>query len=133
MKTASKPLTSKQRNKAIEKLNDFDFRDQAHALTFLLGGGTEAEKPVLYMGWYWREVDFDKDIHLAVTSDGTTGFCENNKWGYRQFRLTTEQKTELLGVIDKAIATHDWDDVRAINVLMRTYGEPHKGKGYYDE
>jgi len=50
----------------------------------------DTEKPVPYIGWYWRSINFfdQGDCSIAVTHDGYVGFCQNNKWDYEERTLT---------------------------------------------
>lgn len=86
-------MTNEQLNERIHELDGWDMVD----------------KPIMYFGWYWRDVDFAADYcTLAVLPSnepswhqhtieammgqphkggGTVGFCENNKWGYTEFKV----------------------------------------------
>lgn len=77
----------------------------------------EAYAPPCF-GWYWRDVDFTADsVRLAVapekapswwgstfeaqfqgkawTGGGEVRFCQNNKWGYREFTVEGEAWAKL--------------------------------------
>ena len=47
-------------------------------------------KTIPYVGWFWREVDFDAPAYeFGVIPGEWQGFMENNKWGYGYSRRTT--------------------------------------------
>ena len=59
-------------------------------------------KVVPYIGWYWREVDFDADtcsdfgvlpVTYGIDANDTPriGFMANNKWGYEQVAADAAQ------------------------------------------
>lgn len=66
-------------------------------------------KAVPYIGWYWRDVDFDADhCYLGVIPSGAdgnykplVGFMENNKWGYDGFRVDGKAWTEIRALAEK--------------------------------
>lgn len=53
-------------------------------------------KVVPYVGWYWRNVDFDKPFVLykpkvgGFDVPGWYGFMQNNKWGYSEVEPSAE-------------------------------------------
>lgn len=117
-------------NEAIASLEgEFESKDEAFRRLLTLD---EGGKPIFYFGWFWRDVDFEQDIFLAVDKSGRTGFCENNKWGYRTFRLEPDQKTHLVALLQEAVTTRTIDACRAVNAYMRSLGEPQKDRDYYD-
>lgn len=103
-------MTSQEINKAILKMeNAFlglsEAEQDEQGPPQLKGSG----KTVPYYGWFWRTVDFDACITLACAKDSGVkshplvveilgdddvptwvGFCESNKWGYPERRLSLE-------------------------------------------
>ncbi len=76
-------MNSETLNKKISELCDRD--DLA-----IIGG-----KCIPYIGWYWRDVDFDaKTYQFGIITGGYMGFMENNKWGYESTRDLTPKEWE---------------------------------------
>lgn len=90
----------------------------AATLSSLLGINSDTGKKIFYWGWYWREVDFDSQISLAWDEEGTTGFCENNKWGYPESTLTKEKSEELHRLCEQAVTLKTEEAVAAVNQFM---------------
>lgn len=99
-----------------------------------------------YIGWFWREVDFDYKtfslgvIHGADTLNGGpfVGFMQNNKWGYGEFGLT-EEETKVLRALFvtacEAPSTELADALKAINEYVyhvRTSEELSRVRGDID-
>jgi len=78
-------MDSEEINKRIDKADD------------------AGEKVLPYMGWYWRDVDFDNGpITLGLSyGDIQVGFMENNKWGYEE--LIIEKTHPLFNEIKELI------------------------------
>ena len=64
---------------------------------------SDTGKSLAYIGWYWRDIDFTEPFILGhCKSEGTIipgvgvfesaadfiGFMENNKWGYKEIRVS---------------------------------------------
>lgn len=81
------------------------------------------EKPIPYIGWFWREVDFDKEAYTfgivpgANTRKGlpVVGFMENNKWDYSTVRVTPEQSKEIRRLLEIAVQELTAENLRAVN------------------
>lgn len=98
-------MTSRELNAAMCKF-DNPLNHQEIVVRGLEGTG----KIIPYIGWYWRDVDFDAKSHqfgiigdLPLTSQileleevKFTGFMENNKWGYDLTRETTVEEWHLI-------------------------------------
>ncbi|MDB5733325.1 MAG: hypothetical protein JWQ03_3220 [Variovorax sp.] len=52
------------------------------------------DKVLPYIGWFWRDVDFDSRITLGDCGK-FVGFMESNKWGYPEGEVTEEQDAEI--------------------------------------
>jgi len=49
--------------------------------------------PMLYMGWYWRNVDFFTPRGFTIArGDGQIAACMNNKWDYPERDLTDDEQ-----------------------------------------
>ena len=73
-----------------DQLNDFIANNDDH----------EGDGPIAYQGWYWRAVDFFTPNGITVAKGaGRVAVCENNKWGYPERYLTTEEQAEFLRLV----------------------------------
>ena len=62
--------------------------------------------PMLYMGWYWRNVDFFSPGGFTIAKgDGQTAACMNNKWGYPQRDLTDDEQKVVRDLVWDAYLT----------------------------
>lgn len=109
--------TSKEINEFLRKFDDNDADKRWSVKNFTEDSG----KVVPYIGWFWREVDFEKPFQLGYCPEqsgqdtgeivtegvrhGFVGFMRNNKWFYPEWMVTEEQRKEivarLVGIIDK--------------------------------
>ena len=61
-------------------------------------------KCIPYLGWFWRDVDFDADYCVIGIIPGEfKGFMENNKWGYEEFYLEGKEWNELKKLLEIAV------------------------------
>lgn len=83
----------------------------------------ERGSPIPYMGWYWRDVDFNRFVtqgySFGVSDDGHVGFMQNNKWDYSYVRATAEQCQEIHNALVKAVTTQTAEDFEAANNLIQ--------------
>lgn len=67
----------------------------------------DSGKPIPYVGWFWRSVDFNHPISLGIVPDTPfgelVGFMENNKWDYGWVDLTQEQQATLIAKFSTAV------------------------------
>ncbi len=86
-------------------------------------------KAIPYIGWYWRDVDFNDEIILGYCppvmtfleqNPGFVGFMENNKWGYDQWTITEEQADRLKGLLLVAVAYPTQEKLQAVFDYMQT-------------
>ena len=102
----------KPKTHTSEKLNKklAEIADESEKYGFEAFGG----KALPYIGWYWRNVNFDREdgyefgILPVIKSDWETntkkqiGFMENNKWDYDEVHANADQwkkiKTLLVAV-----------------------------------
>lgn len=80
-------------------------------------------KAVPYIGWFWREVDFDAPTYtFGILPGEFKGFMENNKWDYPYTRPTTPDEwaeiTSLLIVLagDPSVERSQavWDAIQSV-------------------
>lgn len=86
-------------------------------------------KAVPYIGWFWREVDFDAEgYEFGVIPGEFIGFMENNKWDYGYTRKTSPEEWaeikrligELVNEPTKERAGAVWGAIQAVgNVPIR--------------
>jgi len=90
----------------------------------------ETGKAVPYIGWFWRDVDFDAEtysfgicrstgtaINGMILEDPSTfvGFMENNKWDYAYTRDTTpEEWWNIKSLIASYLTSKSLDDAKAV-------------------
>jgi hypothetical protein len=77
-------------------------------------------KAVPYIGWYWRQVDFDSPISFGDCGE-FVGFLENNKWGYPEFTLTPEQDAEVKTGLRELVAAPTYGKCRAFWDRVQTF------------
>lgn len=117
-------MTSDQLNKAISELECED------------AGGFEAfgGKPVPYIGWFWRNVDFDRTdgYYFGVMPSGVemgdrhpqkVGFMENNKWDYDTVHADAGEWAAIKDALEAAVASKDYTDFETANTLIQALGE----------
>ena len=86
-------------------------------------------KSLPYIGWFWRDVDFDAPIRLGIlpagsefgeSYNGWTGFMENNKWGYDEFLCTKEQSAEIRRLLELAATKPTAKKLQAVFDYIQT-------------
>jgi hypothetical protein len=98
-------LTSKALNEAIRKV-------EARA-DYYGGPMAKGDKAFPYIGWFWRDVDFDKRIVLGYCNasddiggvnrmEPFVGFMETNKWGYDEWYATEDQSARIRELAENA-------------------------------
>lgn len=86
------PVALLARQSVNEKLNNF-IRDWLSRHE-----GEEISK--IYIGWYWRNVDFTGgNIPVGRTEEGIVGFMQNNKWDYPERYLTEKEATIVSSIV----------------------------------
>ena len=89
-------------------------------------------KPVPYIGWFWREVNFDRVSPggayefgaIPVRAEGNdvplVGFMENNKWGYDYVWADEEQWTEIKRLLVGAVEDPTPKNFERANVAIQS-------------
>jgi hypothetical protein len=91
------------------------------------------EKLIPYIGWSWRNVDFDADcISLGVIPafEGgdyaesndcpKVGFMQNNKWGYDEFTIMGDQWKTIKRLITTALEKRDGASFEAVDLYLQS-------------
>lgn len=84
-------------------------------------------KAVPYIGWYWRDVDFDADhCYLGVIPLGAddndkllVGFMENNKWGYPGLRVDGKDWAEIRALTEKVADDPTRENLAALHECIQ--------------
>ena len=125
-------MNSKQLNKAIEKLEDNE--------QFIVRGLENTGKCIPYIGWYWRNVDFDSEYGITLgiipvirswfdsNDHEWIGFMENNKWGYDSFRVKGEQQQKLRQMVEQAVIKPSNAKLQTLFDYMQSL-KPNNGQG----
>jgi len=62
------------------------------------------DKPIPYLGWFWRSTDFyNKNIPIGFSNLGYVGVMENNKWDYDERNMTYPEANQLIEYLDRAM------------------------------
>jgi hypothetical protein len=98
-------------------------------------GLEDTGKCIPYIGWFWRDVDWDApDIRLGILpstkdpleyselerTEGFTGFMQNNKWGYEEFLVTGEDKDRLRKMVEDTIVKQSNEKFQALFDYIQT-------------
>lgn len=87
-------------------------------------GGFDAfgGKPIPYVGWFWREVDFDREgtfcfgVIPACDGDGDlVGFMQDNKWGYPYVVAEPGQWEKIKALVVAAVSEPAAEKFEAVN------------------
>lgn len=98
-------MDSKELNERIEKICDDDSLYEAFD-----------GKSIPYIGWFWREVDFDeKDYLFGILPDGRLSFMENNEWAYNSHRCGPEDWQEIRRLLGIAVTAPSRESLKAVD------------------
>jgi hypothetical protein len=126
-------MNSKEINEAICKIDE-DGLSKQNIYKSSIG-----EKIIPYIGWFWRNIDFDADsVWLGVLPEYKSqfekndkvrcGFMENNKWGYEEFEVKGSEWQHLKELIIIALKNQTEDNFRRIDDYMQQSLLPDKYK-----
>ena len=95
-------------------------------------------KPIPYVGWFWRIVDFDAEtqwfgvIPVDAESNGKNlvGFMQANKWSYPEIEASKEQWTEIKRRIIAAIESPLTDNFKHANDAIQSLAEDKEFHSY---
>lgn len=114
-------MTSDELNAAISALDVAEETPYASAI-----GG----KAIPYIGWYWRNVNFDADcVWLGIippNADGNEtpliGFMENNKWGYSNVMVDGSDWQSIKDALIAAVLAPSHETLRAVDETINKAG-----------
>lgn len=102
-------MKSEKINLAIRRIEDIMAKNEKWSVKGLEDTG----KCIPYIGWYWRDIDWDApSITLGVLpscedpnepTEGFIGFMKVNKWYYEEFSVTGEVKNKLREMVEHTI------------------------------
>ena len=104
-----------------EKIRGLDGNEQ-----FEVVGLEDSGKCIPYIGWFWREVDFGREVWLGYTEEEGddyppfVGFMENNKWGYPQFKCTIPQTQRIEELLIEAVEKTSNETLQVVFDYMQT-------------
>lgn len=119
-------MDSEEMNRRIYKL------DGKGDLPYEAFGG----KAIPYIGWFWRNVNFDRvDQHsrygfgvIPTGDDGNDrpliGFMQNNKWDYDYVWANQEQWDEIKRLIVVALTTMAQEDFKHVDETIQALHKP---------
>ncbi len=106
--------TSKELNKKIAEICD----------NWDIGHG----KCIPYVGWYWREVNFDdKNYVFGIIPGEFVGFMENNKWDCDYRDTTPEEWEEIKDALCDAVDTPCKETTEKVWNMIQKVGEQING------
>lgn len=117
-------MNSEQLNKKIREICDKD--------ELSIEGG----KCIPYIGWFWRDVDFDAETYsFGIIPTGTgdyfnspseapyVGFMENNKWGYEYTKpLTKTEWVNVKNLLVIAVLNPNRETTGAVHDCIQKFG-----------
>lgn len=86
-------------------------------------------KRIPYIGWYWRDTDFEgKRICIGRGKGGYIGVMENNKWSYPDRLMTDDEVSQFIAYLERAMESenneHIFAEMRAWFQSLIIEGEP---------
>jgi hypothetical protein len=87
-------------------------------------------KAIPYIGWFWRDVDFDsnhcwlgilpicQDV-LDPNDKRRAGFMQNNKWGYEEYIVEGEIWKEIKRLIEIAVQNPTKENLEAVDNFIQ--------------
>ena len=84
------------------------------------------DKSIPYIGWFWRDVDFDSHTYefgiLPVIRTGfdrndkvRVGFMESNKWGYEYVDCPADTWAEIKMLLEAAVTNPCRETLKAVD------------------
>jgi len=105
-------MTSEELNKKIEEIcNDTTY--------YQIFGG----KCLPYIGWYWREVDFDQETYTFGVLPGKKprlAFMENNKWGYDSVHCPSQDWQEIKKLLEDVVQNFCKETLERVNEKIQS-------------
>ena len=109
-------------------------------------------KIIPYIGAFWRDITWSTNVHIGrIVEDGNEplvqgpffiGFMANNKWGYPERILPTEEKVHVISLLDTAMLSdnkvvkartlqHLWDYMQTLSVEYKGTGPNSRGYHFF--
>lgn len=113
-------MTSEELNKKIAEVCDDEF----------IGFDALGGKVVPYIGWFWRQIDFDDMTGhsfgilpvltgLDPNDSPRVGFMANNKWGYEYVEADATEWATIKDSLIVAVQTKSVSDFKTANDLIQ--------------
>jgi len=88
-------------------------------------------KTIPYIGWHWRNIDFDKEDGYAfgilpiltgfdANDSLKVGFMENNKWGYEYIYANAEQWAEIKQLLIEVAENPCKETLEKLNISIQS-------------
>jgi hypothetical protein len=89
---------------------------------------SNGDKPIPYIGWLWKTIDFTQPISIAVipkevihTNYHYVGLVFDNLWKYPEYKLSNEEISQLRDLLEKyAISNTRANSIEIRNFLNDT-------------
>jgi hypothetical protein len=92
-------MSEKTGENKVSKMTFVDYACQLNRRALDLGLDEKEQKPIPYLGWFWRNVDPDEEKIPVALADDTWWLCVRNKWDYPEKELTKEESIEALKIL----------------------------------
>ncbi len=114
-------MTSKELNDKIDEICD-------NSELYECFGG----KSIPYIGWFWRNVNFDTKTHTFGIMDieneddepsssiRIVGFMENNKWDYDEKVCPEELWEEIKDLLEWAVENPSYESLKSVNDAVQS-------------
>lgn len=120
-------MDSKELNRRIREICDgASFFGAPEGYGYEAFGG----KPIAYIGWFWRQVDFDNFDRLfgVLPPDEEhdyplIGFMQNNKWDYSYVKASEEQWVRIKELLVEAAENPTRDSLEAVDEAIQAVGK----------
>ncbi len=108
-------MTSDEINKKINEI-----ADEVEKYDFNIA---DSGKTIPYIGWYWRNVNWNRTTYTIGRIPGTfNGFMENNKWDYPTISLNEKEWAEIKRLIIAVCENTNKDTLTALNNYIQNLG-----------
>lgn len=111
-------IDSEQWNTALGALEEAGRFDRPRLLY-------NAGKTLPYIGWYWREVNFNRRLWLGICpivgGERLIGFMPRNKWGYPSFELSPDEDAQVKEAVADLVADPTQSKINAFCDLLQSF------------
>lgn len=113
----------------MERLNEIELRNLNERITEIADMETDFEvdwlqfsgKALPYLGWYWRDVDYDY-IVLGYAG-GVVCIMQKDKWGYPSYRCTQSECETIINQLAAIANQPTRENLRAFYDYLQTFRE----------